>query len=78
MKWYYVPVKTHFCIGLKLERLKRKKKCCILLMREKKRKHFIATKKIDESDKAYHHCKYNSVILHMGHCIQSPLSFKDS
>lgn len=36
-----------------------------------KRKHLIATKKIDESDKAYHHFKYNSVIiLHMGHYIQ--------
>lgn len=70
MIWYYLPVKTHFYIGMKLEKLKRGKKCRALWMRDtwfEKGNCLIATKKIDESTKAYHHCKYNSVIvLHIG------------
>lgn len=73
MKLYYLLVKTNFCIGMKLERLEKEKMLCFM-----NKKHIVQKGKplncnkreVDESTKAYHHHKYNSVItLHIGHSI---------
>lgn len=46
MKWYYLTVKTHFCIGIKLGRLETGKEmlCFIDKTWFEKEKHLFATK----------------------------------